>query len=101
MQQIASAEAEANKRVQEVKEKNIKDVESYRTSEEERVEQKKTARKEETTKELKKEKESLGTILKTGGEETKKHVEELKKKCTKNEAGIISKLVDQFLTLVS
>ena len=99
MQEITEAETAAASRIEDAKRLGIEEVESFKAEEEKHLEEQKASRKEKARSELTAEKEGLGSILKKGKEETDRQMKVLKGKCEKNKVGIVSDLVEKFLSL--
>ena len=98
VQDITATEAEAKKKLEEAKRLSAEEVDAYKREEEKRKASEEERMKEEASKELAAEKEGLGIILKEGKEKTKGEVKVLREKVEKNKGGIISDLVDQFIS---
>ncbi len=98
VQDITTAETEAKKKLEEAKSLAAQEVEAYKKEEQARLEKTKESRKEEATKELAAEKESLGVIFKEGKEKTKGEVKKLREGVEGKKAGIVSELVDRFIS---
>ena len=98
---IQKAESDAKTEIEGAKQNALEDIEKHKSSEDTRLENKKAELKDKSRTELKAEKNSLGSLLKSGGERTEKAKKALVEKCEKNHHSIVKKLVDKFLSLES
>lgn len=98
VQEITQTEAISAAKVEKAKKLSHEEVEAFKKEEVDRLEQSKSSLKDAANDELKKEKDSLNAIITDGAAQTQKEVEVLKKDVDKNKAGIISGLVDHFIS---